>query len=94
MGDKPGPIPERVQRGAELLDRVAPGWADRVAQAEVPFHQLFWEFLDGAKALHRNKDLSLSHGFEGHRSEYPEFRVAWQSAIDARRSGGSVTDGA
>jgi hypothetical protein len=86
MADKPDTIAQRVQRGAELLDRVVPGWADRVALAEVPRHRLFWEFIDASKSLHYNKHLSQSYGFEGDRSEYPEFLVAWQSAIDARRS--------
>jgi hypothetical protein len=90
MADKPDTIVTRVQRGAELLDRVAPGWADRVALAEVPRHRLFWEFIDASKSLHYNKYLSRSYGFEGDRSEYPEFLVAWQAAIDARRSEGSA----
>jgi hypothetical protein len=94
MGDKSDTIAARVQRGAKLLDWEVPGWADRVAQAEVPFHQLFHEISDASKSFLYYEDSSRSHGFIGDRSEHPEFRVAWQAAIDARRSKGSVTDGA
>lgn len=90
------PIPERVRRGAKLLDDVAPGWADRINLATLRLcdssqcilGQLYGEYYPaGAQAVFGATDLAgpnneAEHGFDLYSEEcYPVGR--WEELQQA-----------
>lgn len=91
-------IKARVARGAELLDREVPGWADKISLDELAMcscahcilGQLFGRFLDGANKLNVDE---CEYGFEigcdinapGRYSYYNRLNEHWRQEIHQRR---------
>lgn len=86
-------IDERVQRGANLLDQVRPGWHTRVditrlhlgSCTRCVLGQLFGEFRGGTAVLFPGDAAeSIAYGFDGD-DEHTELTLAWLDLINERR---------
>ena len=88
---------DRVDRGAELLDRVRPGWADEVGLEDLDMvhcalcmlGQLFGDFDRGDRALFPGDTLqpSRDHGFFASTIvDYRALELEWRRVIAERQA--------
>lgn len=90
-------IKERVQAGAELLDREEPGWEQRIDVRELDLQdacrcilgQLYGDYDDGIALIHLPDEDSLGFDFGFNSTMTPQFRTltrAWKALIRERRA--------
>lgn len=92
---------EKVKRGMALLDRIQPGWQDRIDLQTLRIShplvcvlgQLYGEFDGATRDIWGSDDaayrlaMAQSHGFDRSvGSEYAELTDVWQLAIMMRRA--------
>lgn len=92
---------ERVARGAKLLDRKRPGWAERIDLDQLRLEECDSCILGQLYGTYRNGKLECGlaiggdHGFGeifmqmNPGPEYAALRVAWLAEIQQRTAGGA-----